>query len=96
MWIVPSEFSKALEGLARLAGVDPGESSSWLSAQGAEPGRSDPIDTDGWFDSNLPPAAAQPEARNLRASDSDADSLLAREGLADDAPPPPPPPQPNP
>jgi regulator of protease activity HflC (stomatin/prohibitin superfamily) len=99
MWIVPSEFSKAIEGLARLAGAEPGEGPSWLSAEGADTGAGQPIDTEGWFDSNLPPAAAQPEAKDFRASDSDPDSLLAREGLADELPapvPPPPPPPPNP
>ena len=63
MWIVPSEFTKALEGLSRLGGGD-GESSSFLdvppSAGGAPAA---PMDTSGWFESSLPPAAAQPEAR---------------------------------
>ena len=96
MWIVPSEFSKALEGLAGLAGQAGGSGSesapggstpSWLSATGAgsavpadtEPG--DKIATDGWFDSNLPPAALQPEAAIVRGSDSDPDSVLAHQGL---------------
>jgi hypothetical protein len=87
MWIVPSEFSKALEGLSRLGGGD-GESRSWLdvgangaaadgpgpngSADGAAanggngraataPAQS--LDTSSWFESQLPPAAEQPEAR---------------------------------
>ncbi|HEX8082246.1 MAG TPA: SPFH domain-containing protein [Jatrophihabitans sp.] len=95
MWIVPSEFSKALEGLAGLAGVagggsgsEPGGSTpSWLSATSAGPATSadtepgDKIATDGWFDSNLPPAALQPEAAIVRGSDSDPDSLLAHQGL---------------
>jgi hypothetical protein len=94
MWIVPSEFSKALEGLAGMAGGLAGGSgdtgngsqpgSSWLSATSTG-GQQDspPIATDGWFDSNLPPAATQPEAGNLRASDSDPDSRAAHEGMAD-------------
>jgi len=41
------------------------------------------ISTDGWFDSNLPPAAAQPEAGNLRASDNDPDSRAAHQGMPD-------------
>jgi regulator of protease activity HflC (stomatin/prohibitin superfamily) len=109
MWIVPSEFSKALEGLAGLSGAGKDEAPSWLNAQSA--GGVDggpPIDTDGWFDSNLPPAASMPEAINLRASDDDADSQGARVGVpdtadvaeilrkrvptADDPPQPPPPP----
>src|SRR3954469_6047656 len=62
MWIVPSEFSKALDGLAKLGGVDGADTPSWLAAQGEEPGETVPIDTSGWFDSNLPPASSQPEA----------------------------------
>jgi regulator of protease activity HflC (stomatin/prohibitin superfamily) len=86
MWIVPSEFSKALEGLARLAGGgEDGETPSWLQAVGTATSEST-IDTTGWFDSNLPPAAEQPEAANLRASDEDPESMLAHEGLPDDAP----------
>jgi hypothetical protein len=68
MWIVPSEFSKALEGLSRLGGED-GESRSWLDVDPAAQGRNGAaapavsLDTSGWFDSNLPPAAEQPEAK---------------------------------
>ncbi|HZC74001.1 MAG TPA: SPFH domain-containing protein [Jatrophihabitans sp.] len=83
MWIVPSEFSKALDGLARMAGSD-GNEPSWLQAQGADVGPGEPIDTEGWFDSNLPPAAEQPEAVNLRASDEDADSQAARAGMPEE------------
>jgi hypothetical protein len=81
MWIVPSEFSRALDGLARLGGGEGGEPPPWLAQQGGDPGQTQPIDTEGWFDSNLPPASEQPEASNLRASDDDPDSRLAREGL---------------
>jgi regulator of protease activity HflC (stomatin/prohibitin superfamily) len=95
MWIVPSEFSKALEGLAKLTGTDGEDAPSWLAAKGsAGAGSAEPIDTEGWFDSNLPPARDQPEAVDLRASDNDPDSLAARVGLppeADDPPPPAPP-----
>jgi regulator of protease activity HflC (stomatin/prohibitin superfamily) len=84
MWIVPSEFSKALEGLARLAGGEGGEEPSWLAAKGIDTGGAEPIDTSGWFDSNLPPAAEQPEATNLRASDEDEDSQAARVGMPDE------------
>jgi regulator of protease activity HflC (stomatin/prohibitin superfamily) len=106
MWIVPSEFSKALEGLAGLAGNNSGaggDSSgsggapSWLAATstggapspqeaagatGSSAATSEPIDTSGWFDSNLPPAATLPEAADFRASDRDPDSLAARSGMA--------------
>ena len=102
MWIVPSEFSKALEGLAGLAGTAGGSGSgpaapSWLAATstagsdtaagtntaaGTDTAAGEQIPTDGWFDSNLPPAALQPEAANLRASDSDPHSVLAHQGLA--------------
>jgi regulator of protease activity HflC (stomatin/prohibitin superfamily) len=92
MWIVPSEFSKALEGLAGLAGggSDAGTpglpgAPSWLAAT-SNGGRSDgepgeKISTEGWFDSNLQPAADQLEAGNLRASDDDPDSRAAHEGM---------------
>jgi hypothetical protein len=84
MWIVPSEFSKALEGLARMTGE--GQTPSWLEQTGTAPADGDKIDTSSWFDSNLPPAALQPEAVNLRASDEDPESRLAHEGLSDDEP----------
>jgi hypothetical protein len=64
MWIVPSEFSKALEGLSRLGGAD-GDGRSWLDVgtpSGAAPA-GDGLDTSDWFESQLPPAAAQPEAK---------------------------------
>jgi regulator of protease activity HflC (stomatin/prohibitin superfamily) len=84
MWIVPSEFSKALEGLSRLGGED-GNARSWLDVDapstgvsggngvaGAVPGGAEPaaparaaasLDTSGWFESQLPRAADQPEAK---------------------------------
>jgi regulator of protease activity HflC (stomatin/prohibitin superfamily) len=84
MWIVPSEFSKALDGLARLSGGGGDSGPSWLEAQSTGGGDAGPpIDTAGWFDSNLPPAAAQAEA-DLRASDNDADSQAARAGMPDE------------
>jgi len=63
MWIVPSEFSKALEGLANLGGAAEGK--SWLDVEPSANGGSRPhdeMDTSSWFESHLPPAAAQPEA----------------------------------
>jgi regulator of protease activity HflC (stomatin/prohibitin superfamily) len=96
MWIVPSEFSKALEGLAGLAGGSGSGTGngvpSWLAAtstggsdapEAAAGSQSAGISTEGWFDSNLPPAAAQPEAGNLRASDNDPDSRAAHEGISE-------------
>jgi hypothetical protein len=73
MWIVPSEFSKALEGLSRLGGAD-GESRSWLDVDAPAGGGNgsggtaatvpaQSLDTSGWFESQLPPAAEQPEAK---------------------------------
>ncbi len=96
MWIVPSEFSKALEGLAGLAGGSGSGTGSdngvpsWLTAtstggNGSNGNSDGGISTDGWFDSNLPPAAIQPEAGNLRASDDDPDTRAAHEGLAEPA-----------
>jgi len=87
MWIVPTEFGKALEGLSRLGGE--GEQPSWLDATSAVPGTETTIDTSDWFDSNLPPAREQPEAVNLRASDEDSDSLAARTGMPPQPPLPP-------
>ncbi|RFU19562.1 SPFH domain-containing protein [Geodermatophilus marinus] len=65
MWIVPSEFSKALEGLAKLGGAD-GDGSSWMDVDPSTNGSARPtadMDTSGWFESSLPRAADQPEAR---------------------------------
>ncbi|MBN9620601.1 MAG: SPFH/Band 7/PHB domain protein [Actinobacteria bacterium] len=95
MWIVPSEFSKALDGLSKLTGDDD-DQPSWLAQTGGGGGATEsaPIDTSGWFDSNLPPAAAQPEATNLRASDDDAESRAAHAGLPPESPLPPVPPAP--
>ncbi|MBV9822444.1 MAG: hypothetical protein JO144_09395, partial [Actinobacteria bacterium] len=53
------------------------------TGNGAGGAAAEAIPTDGWFDSNLPPAAEQPEAGNLRASDDDPDSRAAHEGIAD-------------
>jgi regulator of protease activity HflC (stomatin/prohibitin superfamily) len=65
MWIVPSEFSKALEGLANLGGAEGGK--SWMDvAPGANGGGSPKdggLDTSSWFESHLPRAADQPEAK---------------------------------
>ncbi|MFQ1002982.1 SPFH domain-containing protein [Modestobacter sp. SSW1-42] len=72
MWIVPSEFSKALEGLSRLGGSDGEGARNWMDVDGAPRAAADgtppaapaqSLDTSGWFDSNLPPAAEQPEAK---------------------------------
>jgi regulator of protease activity HflC (stomatin/prohibitin superfamily) len=85
MWIVPSEFSKALDGLARLAGVEGGEGPSWLEQTGLVDAAGE-IDTSGWFDSNMTPASEQPEATNLRASDEDDASVDAHTGLLEQMP----------
>jgi hypothetical protein len=64
MWIVPSEFSKALEGLSRLGGAEEGK--SWLDVGASPNGNATPtaeIDTSGWFESQLPAAADQREAK---------------------------------
>ncbi len=67
MWIVPSEFSKALEGLANLGGagerrfLDGRRLRERRDAAAAAPARA--MDTSDWFESQLPPAAEQPEAR---------------------------------
>jgi regulator of protease activity HflC (stomatin/prohibitin superfamily) len=65
MWIVPSEFSKALEGLANLGGAEGGK--SWMdvapAGNGGSGARDGGLDTSGWFESQLPRAADQPEAK---------------------------------
>ena len=65
MWIVPSEFSRALDGLSRLAGGEDSDQKSWMdvAASGDAQTPAEKIETEGWFDSNLPPAAEQPEAK---------------------------------
>jgi hypothetical protein len=65
MWIVPSEFTKALEGLARLGGAE-ADGKSWLDVEPSGNGggrQGDGIDTSSWFESQLPRAADQPEAK---------------------------------
>src|SRR3712207_9427375 len=65
MWIVPSEFSKALEGLASPGGAQGGK--SWMDVEPTADGGTGPtgsgLDTSGWFESQVPRAADQPEAR---------------------------------
>ncbi|MGY2005099.1 SPFH domain-containing protein [Blastococcus sp. SYSU DS1024] len=64
MWIVPSEFSKALEGLASLGGAEGGKSWMDVEPSGGSAGPKDGgLDTSDWFESALPRAADQPEAR---------------------------------
>ena len=92
VWIVPSEFSKALEGLAGLTGngASAEASPSWLTEAAKSPGGrptapKETLDTSDWFDSKLPPARLQPEAE-IRASDRDAESAVAHAGLSYDRP----------
>jgi regulator of protease activity HflC (stomatin/prohibitin superfamily) len=73
MWIVPSEFSKALEGLANLGGAEGGK--SWMDVGAASNGggpKDGGLDTSSWFESQLPPAAEQPEAKIDLSSIADA------------------------
>ena len=74
MWIVPSEFSQALEGLANLGGAGRGNTPegqnkrSWLDvdapAEDAAPAQPRAqLDTTDWFESRVPRAADQPEAK---------------------------------
>ena len=87
MWIVPERVQqgarRAVEadrrrGRRRAVVAQPDRHR--LRARRAE------LDTSSWFDSSLPPAAAQPEAVNLRASDDDPESVEAHEGMDDGAP----------
>ncbi|MEP7179558.1 MAG: SPFH domain-containing protein [Pseudonocardiales bacterium] len=83
VWVIPSEFSKALEGLAKLGGAEGTDAPSWLQATATEGtgSQAESLDASSWFDSNLPPAHEQREAVNLRASDEDAESIQAHAGL---------------
>ena len=91
LWIIPSEFSQALQGLSGLAGGTGGDGqntgASWLTEAAKSPPRSDrpyeTLDTEDWFDSKLPPARLQPEAE-IRASDRDADTAEAHANLSYD------------
>ncbi|HYT09440.1 MAG TPA: SPFH domain-containing protein [Mycobacteriales bacterium] len=88
LWIVPSEFSKALEGLAGLAGGSGGSGATWLTEAGKSDGgkptvAKETLDTSDWFDSKLPPARLQPEAE-IRASDRDDETTAAHRGLSYD------------
>ncbi|MGI8881348.1 MAG: SPFH domain-containing protein [Jatrophihabitans sp.] len=85
MWIVPSEFSKAIEGLSKMAGGSGSgdEPPSWLKAGETATGDgSHVIDTDGWFDSNLVSSVVEPTDADLEeptdvADDDDADATPA-------------------
>src|SRR5215213_5984798 len=88
LWIIPSEFSQALQGLAGMAGGGSAEapSASWLTeagktGDGAPAKAYETLDTEDWFDSKLPPARLQPEAE-IRASDHDAETEAAHRGLS--------------
>src|SRR5215204_1896718 len=91
LWIIPSEFSQALQGLAGMAGGGSGEGTaagaSWLTEAGkAGDGKTarapyETLDTEDWFDSKLPPARLQPEAE-IRASDRDEETAEAHAGLS--------------
>jgi regulator of protease activity HflC (stomatin/prohibitin superfamily) len=88
MWIVPSEFSKALEGLGGLVSGNGGDNgggpgSNWLAEAGSGPAvgptGDSGLDPSDWFESKLAPEPVS--AASLRASDHDPDSLAAHEGL---------------
>ena len=70
MWIIPSEFTKALEGLSRMAGADEaGELPAWLKAgEGATGDGSQSIDTSDWFTSQLADAISEPTEADLEES----------------------------
>jgi regulator of protease activity HflC (stomatin/prohibitin superfamily) len=74
MWIVPSEFSKALEGLANLGGAEGGK--SWMdvapAGDGGAAATDGGLDTSSWFESQLPAAADQREAKIELSSIADA------------------------
>jgi hypothetical protein len=69
VWMLPTEFSKALEGLSRLGGGDP-NAPSFLQAEGSAPATpGEPIDTSGWFDvHNTPLTPLTPDIDDLPPS----------------------------
>ena len=92
LWIIPSEFSQALQGLSGLTGAATGDGenagASWLTEAGKSSGGTpakpyETLDTADWFDSKLPPARLQPEAE-IRASDRDAETAEAHANLSYD------------
>jgi len=94
LWIIPSEFSQALQGLSGLAGAATGgdaqaPSASWLTEAAKSTGQSakpyESLNTEEWFDSKLPPARLQPEAE-IRASDRDSETAAAHSNLSYDEP----------
>jgi regulator of protease activity HflC (stomatin/prohibitin superfamily) len=69
LWIVPSEFGKALEGLAKLTGGEDGDSGTvpWLQAAATggpdrTVGAREQIDTSGWFEHKSTEVPVPPEA----------------------------------
>jgi regulator of protease activity HflC (stomatin/prohibitin superfamily) len=67
LWIVPSEFGKALDGLAKLAGGGEGgdEPPAWLTAGAAakkDRPAAEPLDTTDWFDQKATAIPVPPEA----------------------------------
>jgi regulator of protease activity HflC (stomatin/prohibitin superfamily) len=95
LWIIPSEFSQALQGLAGMTGATPGAAAegngaSWLTEAGKSGDAAarppyETLDTADWFDSKLPPARLQPEAE-IRASDRDSETAEAHSNLSYDEP----------
>ena len=93
LWIIPSEFSQALQGLSGLAGggsaaAGQNTGASWLTeaakSTGGQPAKPyETLDTAEWFDSKLPPARLQPEAE-IRASDRDEATAEAHANLSYD------------
>jgi regulator of protease activity HflC (stomatin/prohibitin superfamily) len=67
MWIIPSEFTKALEGLSRMSGAaEDGELPEWLKAgEDATGDGAHVIDTTGWFESVLGDAVSEPTNEEL-------------------------------
>jgi regulator of protease activity HflC (stomatin/prohibitin superfamily) len=81
MWIVPTEFGKALDGLAKLAGGDGSDPPAWMAVGDSAAGNgTQSIDTTGWFESQLPEANKEPTNAELEGS---IDSGIASGGDTD-------------
>ena len=61
MWIVPSEFGRAVEGLAKAVGGGESDSGSFLDVKSSKASPdAQKIDTSDWFESRMPPVPPAP------------------------------------
>ena len=92
LWIVPSEFGKALEGLAKMAGGDSGADGppAWLAAAGGPPSerpaaQAPELDTTDWFDQKSTDIPVPPEATSSLKPGIDAPQIPDTRAVAANA-----------